>query len=45
VDVVNPLGYAARIAGTVLLSNAVAIIFYGVRNRGMRSKRVLVDAH
>ena len=34
VDVVNPVGYAAKIAGTVVVSNAVAIGFYTVRNRG-----------
>lgn len=33
VDVVNPLGYAAKIAGTVLISNAAALIFYKLRNR------------
>jgi amino acid transporter len=33
VDVVNPLGYAAKIAGTVAISNAVALIFYKMRNR------------
>jgi amino acid transporter len=35
VDVVNPLGYAAKIAGTVVVSNAVAVAFYRLRNRGM----------
>src|SRR5580704_17645449 len=33
VDVVNPLAYAAKIAGTVLISNAAALAFYKVRNR------------
>ena len=33
VDVVNPLAYAAKIAGTVLLSNTIAIIFYKLRTR------------
>jgi glutamate:GABA antiporter len=33
VDVVNPLGYAAKIAGTVVLSNIVAVVFYKLRNR------------
>jgi len=33
VDVVNPLGYAAKIAGTVVVSNVAAIIFYKLRNR------------
>jgi CBS domain containing-hemolysin-like protein len=33
VDVVNPLAYAAKIAGTVMLSNIAAIIFYKLRNR------------
>jgi glutamate:GABA antiporter len=37
VDVVNPLGYAAKIAGTVLVSNALALVFYKFRNRGERS--------
>lgn len=32
VDVVNPLGYAAKIAGTVLVSNVVAVLFYKLRN-------------
>lgn len=36
VDVVNPLGYAAKIAGTVLVSNVAAVVFYMVRNRGTR---------
>jgi glutamate:GABA antiporter len=35
VDVLNPLGYAAKIAGTVVVSNIVAIVFYKLRNRGM----------
>jgi amino acid transporter len=35
VDVVNPLGYAAKIAGTVIISNAVALTFYKLRNRGV----------
>jgi amino acid transporter len=34
VDVLNPLGYAAKIAGTVILSNIVAVAFYKLRNRG-----------
>jgi len=33
VDVVNPLGYAAKIAGTVVMSNLVALFFYRLRNR------------
>ncbi|HEV2699040.1 MAG TPA: amino acid permease, partial [Terriglobales bacterium] len=33
VDVVNPLAYAAKIAGIVLASNAAAYIFYKLRNR------------
>ena len=33
VDVVNRLGYAVKIAGTVAISNAVALIFYKMRNR------------
>jgi amino acid transporter len=36
VDVVNPLGYAAKIAGTVVISNAVAAVFYRLRNRRNR---------
>ena len=36
VDVVNPLGYAAKIAGTVVISNAVAVVFYKLRNQGNR---------
>jgi amino acid transporter len=36
VDVVNPLGYAAKIAGTVVVSNAVAVAFYKLRNRHPR---------
>jgi amino acid transporter len=35
VDVVNPLGYAAKIAGTVIVSNALALTFYKLRNRGV----------
>lgn len=35
VDVVNPLGYAAKIAGTVVVSNVAAIAFYKLRNRRM----------
>jgi glutamate:GABA antiporter len=33
VDVVNPLSYAAKIAGTLLLSNLVAFSFYKMRAR------------
>jgi amino acid transporter len=33
VDVVNPLGYAAKIAGTVVVSNVAAVVFYKLRNR------------
>ena len=33
VDVVSPLAYAAKIAGTVLISNLVALIFYRLRRR------------
>jgi uncharacterized membrane protein YgdD (TMEM256/DUF423 family) len=36
VDVVNPLGYAAKIAGPLVISNAVAAVFYKLRNRGNR---------
>lgn len=35
VDVVNPLGYAAKIAGTVVVSNVAAVVFYKLRNRGL----------
>lgn len=35
VDVVNPLGYAAKIAGTVVVSNTAALVFYKLRNQGM----------
>lgn len=38
VDVVNPWGYAAKIAGTVAVSNAAAIIFYTLRNRRARDR-------
>ena len=37
VSVVNPLGYAVKIAGTVLGSNIAAVAFYKLRNRGVRS--------
>jgi hypothetical protein len=37
VDVVNPLAYAIKIAGTVVVSNVVAILFYKLRNRGVGS--------
>jgi len=33
VDVVNPLAYAAKIGGTVVVSNVVAVVFYKLRNR------------
>jgi amino acid transporter len=33
VDVVNPLAYAAKIAGTVLTSNLIALLFYRLRRR------------
>jgi len=33
VDVVNPLEYGAKIAGTVLISNAIAVSFYVLRKR------------
>ena len=38
VDVVNPLAYAAKIAGTVLLSNTIAIIFYKLRTRRIQQR-------
>jgi amino acid transporter len=37
VDVVNPLTYAAKIAGTVVVSNIAAVVFYKLRNREMHS--------
>jgi glutamate:GABA antiporter len=37
VGVVNPLGYAVKIAGTVLASNIAAVAFYKLRNRRVRS--------
>jgi glutamate:GABA antiporter len=37
VDVVNPLGYAAKIAGTVVVSNVAAIVFFKMRNRRILS--------
>lgn len=40
VDVVNPLEYGAKIAGTVLLSNAVAIVFYTLRKRKITANQV-----
>jgi glutamate:GABA antiporter len=43
VDVVNPLEYAAKIAGTVLISNAVAIAFYKLRSRQPRSEAKAVS--
>jgi amino acid transporter len=36
VDVMNPLGYAAKIAGTVVVSNAAAVAFYKLRNQEYR---------
>lgn len=38
VDVVNPLEYGAKIAGTVLISNAVAIMFYTLRKRQVATR-------
>jgi glutamate:GABA antiporter len=37
VDVVNPLAYAAKIAGTVVMSNLVALFIYRLRNREVSS--------
>lgn len=37
VSVVNPLGYAVKIAGTVLASNVAAVAFYKLRNQRVRS--------
>jgi amino acid transporter len=33
VDVVNPLGYAAKIGGLVVFSNVIAVVFYKLRNQ------------
>lgn len=33
VDVANPVAYAIKIAGTVLVSNMIALLFYRLRNR------------
>jgi amino acid transporter len=33
VDVVNPIGYAAKIVGTLLVSNLLALCFYALRMR------------
>jgi glutamate:GABA antiporter len=41
VDVVNPIEYGAKIAGTVLLSNIVAIVFYTLRKRKITANQVL----
>ena len=35
VSVVNPFGYAAKIGGTVIMSNVIAVAFYKLRNRGL----------
>jgi len=37
VSVLNPLGYAAKIAGTVMVSNGIALVFYKLRKRGALS--------
>ncbi len=37
VDVVNPRIYAAKILGTVIISNAIAVSFYAVRRTTVRS--------
>ena len=38
VDVINPLEYGSKIAGTVLISNAVAVVFYTWRKRWLAAK-------
>ena len=40
VNVVNPLEYGVKIAGTVLLSNTVAVTFYMLRKRKLASGEV-----
>jgi amino acid transporter len=40
VDVINPLEYGAKIAGTVLISNAVAVAFYMLRKRKLGAAEV-----
>ena len=37
VDVVNPQAYAAKIGGTLLLSNIIALVFYKLRSRSARN--------
>jgi hypothetical protein len=39
VAVVNPSAYAAKILGTILLSNLAAVCFYKLRTRASRSSR------
>ena len=41
VHVVNPLEYAAKIGGTVLVSNAAAVAFYKLRNRGAYRQEII----
>jgi amino acid transporter len=38
VTVVNPLSYAAKILGTLLVSNLVAVIYYAVRTRSSAAR-------
>jgi amino acid transporter len=40
VDVLNPLEYGVKIAGTVLVSNAVAVTFYMMRKRKLAAGKV-----
>ena len=40
VNVLNPLEYGAKIAGTVLASNAVAVTFYVLRKRKLAAREV-----
>jgi len=40
VDVLNPLEYGVKIAGTVLVSNAVAVTFYMLRKRKLAAGEV-----
>ena len=41
VNVLNPLEYGVKIAGTVLASNAVAVTFYTLRKRKLSAGEVL----
>lgn len=45
VDVVNPVGYAVKIGGTVLVSNMIALVFYKLRNRGRKNSDSVQSAN